>query len=368
MIYVTRPLFPDREKFKAKIDDIWESQWLSNGGEQHQYLEAKLTEYLKVPYLSLFNNGTIALVVAIQSLRLAGDVITTPFTFPATSHVLTWNGIEPNFCDIDPVTMNLDPAKIESCITPKTTGILATHVFGTPCDMEGIQEIADYYGLKVVYDGAHVFGCEVDGMGIGNFGDITMFSFHPTKLFHTGEGGALSFRDESLKKRVDLLKNFGIKNEFEVVMPGINGKMNELQAAMGLCVLECVEQERMKRMEVKLFYDNFFSDVDGITTISLPVKVKSSLQYYPIRINRDIFGASRDDIFDRLKKNDIHARKYFYPLCSDYICYQQLSSSRRDRLSVAYSVVDEILCLPFYGDLNKDELSRICEIIIKPHN
>jgi len=363
MIYVTQPLFPDIEIYNEKLKEIWDSKWLSNGGNQHQQLEARLTEFLKVPNLSLFNNGTIALLVAIQSLRLSGDVITTPFTFPATSHVLTWNNIEPNFCDIDPVTMNLNPAKIERCITPKTTGILATHVFGTPCDVEAIQDIANFYGLRVIYDGAHVFGSEINGIGIGNFGDITMFSFHPTKLFHTGEGGALTYKDLDMKKRINLLKNFGIKNEFEVVMPGINGKMNELQAAMGLCILDMVEDEMKKREIIRNRYKDLLGDVDGIVLLPEIKNVKLSYQYFVIQIESEKLGKSRDQVYEELKRNNIHARKYFYPLCSEYICYKQLPSSNINNLPVAYKIVEEVLCLPFYGDLLEMDVERICSIV-----
>src|SRR3972149_9664453 len=246
-VYIARPLLPYLKAITKKLEEVWASKWLANNGPQHQILEKKIAEVLKVPYISLFNNGTIALIVACQSLRLLGEVITTPFTFPATPHVLTWNNIKPLCCDIDPVTMNIDPEKIESMITPQTTGILAVHVFGTPCNVLKIQEVADRYGLKVIYDAAHAFGVEINGEGIGNFGDISMFSFHATKLFHTAEGGALTFRDKNLKKRIDLLKNFGIKNEEEVVMPGINGKMNELQAVLGILVLNCIEEEKNKR-------------------------------------------------------------------------------------------------------------------------
>lgn len=249
-IYVTRPLLPSIEKFTQKLQEIWDSKWLSNNGIQHQLLEKEIIKFLKVENVTLFNNGTIALIVAIQSLRLKGEVITTPFTFPATPHVLTWNNIRPIFCDIDPITLNIDVNKIESMITPETTGILPVHVFGVPCDVIKIQDIADRYGLKVVYDAAHAFMCEIDGIGIGNFGDISMFSFHPTKLYHTAEGGCLTFKDKNLKQRIDLLKNFGIKNEDEVIMPGINGKMNEIQAALGLIMLDLVEEEREKRKKL----------------------------------------------------------------------------------------------------------------------
>ena len=310
-VYITRPLFPDLDKFTAKLEEVWDSEWLSNNGAQHQLLELKIREALKVPHISLFNNGTIALIVAIQSLRLSGEVITTPFTFPATPHVLTWNGIKPIFCDIDPLTMNIDAEKIESMITPQTTGILAVHVFGTPCNTDRIRKIANRYGLRIVYDAAHAFGTEINEEGIGNYGDITMFSFHPTKLFHTAEGGALAYGDENYKTRIDLLKNFGIKNEEEVVMPGINGKMNELSASMGLLVLEMLERERNKRRILFDTYRECLKDVEGVTHNGEIRGVKNSYQYFVIRINAKKFGKTRDYVYEEFKKYNVFTRKYF---------------------------------------------------------
>jgi dTDP-4-amino-4,6-dideoxygalactose transaminase len=347
----------------AKLEEVWESQWLTNNGPQHIALEKKLQELLKVPYLSLFNNGTIALITACQSLRLSGEVITSPFTFPATPHVLTWNNIRPVFCDIDPVTMNIDARKIESMITPQTTGILAVHVFGTPCDFEGIQKIADRYGLRVVYDAAHAFGVEVNGTGIGNFGDISMLSFHATKLYHTAEGGALAFKDPNLKSRIDLLKNFGIKNEEEVVMPGINGKMNEIQAAIGLILLNYIEEERKKRQVLTNGYRDLLKEVEGITFLHESTGVRGSYQYFVIRINEKLFGRSRDYVNQRLKEYNIITRKYFYPLCSNYTCYRQLPSSNPDNLPAAHEVVEEALSMPLYGGLSVNDVEKICGIL-----
>jgi dTDP-4-amino-4,6-dideoxygalactose transaminase len=362
-IYVTRPILPSLKDFSERLREIWASQWLTNNGPQHNLLEKRLREVLNVPYLSLFNNGTIALIVACQSLRLTGDVITTPFTFPATPHVLTWNGIRPVFCDIDPLTMNIDAEKIESMITPQTTGILAVHVFGMPCDMSTIQEIADRYGLRVVYDAAHAFGVEIDNRGIGTFGDISMFSFHATKLFHTAEGGALTFNDGKLKPHIDLLKNFGIKNEEEIVMPGINGKMNEIQAALGLVMLEIIEEERQKRMILAGVYRECLKDIEGLTLPDEVKGVKNSYQYFVIRIYERKFGCSRDVVYEHLKKYNVFARKYFYPLCSDYTCYKDLPSSREENLPVARKIVSEVLCLPFYGALSVADVERICKIL-----
>lgn len=362
-IYVTRPLLPDLNNVTAKLEEVWDSQWLTNTGPQHVALEKRLVDLLKVPYLSLFNNGTIALITACQSLRLSGEVITTPFTFPATPHVLSWNNIRPVFCDIDPATMNIDARKIESMITPHTSGILAVHVFGTPCDVTAIRQVADHYGLKVVYDAAHAFEVEVSGAGIGTFGDITMFSFHATKLFHTAEGGALTFSDPNLKRRIDLLKNFGIKNEEEVVMPGINGKMNEVQAALGVVLLDYIDEERAKRQKIIETYRDLLKDIDGVHLNPVLPDVKGSCQYFVIRINEKRFGVSRDVVHERFKEYNVFTRKYFYPLCSSYTCYRQLPSSAPDNLPAAHEVVQEVLSLPLYGGLSLDAVERICAIL-----
>ena len=364
-IYVTRPVFPRIEEITAKLEDIWRAKWLTNNGPQHHQLEQELTAYLKVPYLSLFNNGTIALMVACQSLRLSGDVITTPFTFAATPHVLTWNNIRPIFCDIDPFTMNIDATKIESMITPHTTAILAVHVFGTPCDVDMIQDIANRYGLRVVYDAAHAFGVELKGKGIGTYGDISMLSFHATKLYHTVEGGALTCKDEHLKKRIDLLKNFGIKNEEEVVMPGINGKMNEVQAAVGRIMLKYVAAEREKRIFLSSIYDKELAGVPGITLMpKLADYVRLNYQYYVIRIDEEKFGCNRDYVYEALKEYNVYARKYFHPLCSEYTCYRQLPSAKRGELPIAEKVGREVLSMPLYGDLTPEQVRTICQILI----
>jgi dTDP-4-amino-4,6-dideoxygalactose transaminase len=347
-----------------KIQEIWDSKWVTNVGDQHKLLENRLIEYLKAPYLSLFNNGTIALITACRALRLTGEVITTPFTFPATPHVLTWNNVKPIFCDIDPLTLNIDAAKIESMITPNTTAILAVHVFGTPCDVVEIQRIADRYGLRVVYDAAHAFGVEIDGVGIGEFGDISMFSFHGTKLFHTAEGGALSCKDQNMKQRIDYLKNFGIKNEEEVVMPGINGKMNEIQAALGLLVLDIVETEISKRKVLIDVYRSMLKGVEGISVNEDSSGAKKNYQYFTIRINDVLFGCSRDEAHKHLKEHNVYTRKYFYPLCSNYQCYKYLPSSSPANLPVAETASKEILCLPLYGELTETDIKDICEILL----
>lgn len=361
-IYVTRPMLANLDDVNKEIHEIWESQWLTNGGAKHQKLEEDLKKILKVHNLSLFNNGTIALILAVQSLRLSGEVITTPFTFPATPHVLAWNNIIPVFCDVDESTLTIDAEKIERMITPKTTGILGVHVYGMPCNMNKIQEIADRYGLKVIYDAAHAFGTEIDGVGIGTFGDISMFSFHATKLFHTIEGGALTFNSPHLKQRIDLLKNFGIKNEDEVVMPGINGKMNEVQAAIGLINLKLIDAEREKRQKIVGTYKQNLAGIEGINVFKIPDGVKNSYQYFVIRIS-DEFGRSRDDVYTEFKKYNVFTRKYFYPLCSDYNCYRQLPSATSENLPIAKKVAREVLCMPLYGGLKLDEVEKICEIL-----
>jgi dTDP-4-amino-4,6-dideoxygalactose transaminase len=363
-IHITRPILPDLHELTDKLQQIWTSKKLTNRGEQHQLLEGKLKEYLKTPAISLFNNGTIALIVGCQSLRLSGEVITTPFTFPATPHVLAWNNIKPIFCDIHPQTLTINPELIEALITPLTTAILGVHVFGNPCHVHAIQEIADRYGLKVVYDAAHAFGTEVEGQGIGTFGDLSMFSFHATKLFHTAEGGALTFRDPHLKERIEFLKNFGIKNEDEVMMPGINGKMNEIQAALGLLVLDLLGKERKQRLKLLAIYRERFASVAGITLLEPPPEVRPSLEYCVIRINARHFGISRDAVYRELKKFNIFTRKYFYPLCSEYSCYRHLPSANPSCLAVAHEVVQEVLTLPFYGDLTEEEVGRICAILL----
>ena len=362
-IYVTRPLLPPLEELSKSLQDVWDAQWLTNNGAKHKELENKLRDYLKVPQLSLFNNGTIALLVAIKALELAGEVITTPFTFAATAHSISWMGLEPVFVDIDPVTMCIDPNRLEEAITPRTSAIMPVHVFGTPCDVKAIGEIAERHNLKVIYDAAHAFGTEIDGTGIGNFGDITMYSFHATKLFNSAEGGALACKNEELKKKIDLLKNFGIKNEEEVIEVGINGKMNELQAAMGLAVLEHIEEERQKRAIIKQTYIENLKDIPGIKLMPDLPGVRSSYQYFAVRIDEEEFGRSRDYVYEELKKYNVFARKYFHPLCSNFICYRHLPSADPKNLPVANKIGNGVLSMPFFGGLEEDDVSKICGIV-----
>jgi dTDP-4-amino-4,6-dideoxygalactose transaminase len=356
---------PPLGDFVRRLEAIWGSAWLTNQGDQHRELEHALSEYLGAPHLSLFNNGTIALIVACRALRLAGEVITSPFTFPATAHVLSWNSITPVFADIDPDTLTIDPGAIEPLVTSATTGILGVHVYGAPCAVERIDTLARYYGLRVVYDGAHAFGTRIAGSPIASFGDATMFSFHATKLFHTGEGGALAVADPALKQRVDLLKNFGIRNEEEVVLAGINGKMNELQAALGLVVLEHVEAERARRAEIAAIYRSRLSPIEGFRLIDATrPDVESSRQYCVLRVDEAKCPVRRDELNQRLKQFNIFTRKYFFPLCSQFSCYRQLPSAQPGRLPHAERASREVLSLPFFGALSDDDVHRICDAIV----
>lgn len=363
-VYVARPVLPDRKKYFEMLDSVWASQQLTNHGSLHNALEARLSESLGVPGLSLVNNGTIGLLIALRALDIReGEVITTPFTFPATPHAISWNGLDIVFCDIRPDTYCIDPEKIEEKITDKTRAILGVHVFGFPCDVEKIQAIADRYGLKVIYDAAHAFMTTIQDKPVSAFGDVSVFSFHATKLFHCVEGGALAYSDPALRKAIYLLRNFGIQNEETVVDVGINGKMNELQAAMGLLNIDLVENERARRQEI---YNVYSSELAGVKGIILPVMtegVTNSLQYFPVRIVESETGVSRDFIYNELKKYNIFARKYFYPLCSDYDPYTELASSSPDNLPVANQVQQEILCLPFYGDMGVNVALKISHCI-----
>jgi len=363
-IFVTRPLLPPLDAVTRRLAEVWSTQWLTNAGAQHDALEASLRRYLDVGELSLFNNGTIGLLCAIRALDLSGEVITTPFTFPATPHALSWSGITPVFADIDPSRLTLDPRLVEERVTPRTTGILAVHVYGVPCDVEGLQAVATRHGLKLVYDAAHAFGARLHGKSIGSFGDATMFSFHATKLFHTAEGGAIACADTTLRQRIDRLKNFGIVNQEAVDSVGLNGKMNELQAALGLAVLDCIADELEKRRRILAAYRRLLGGVPGITMMPEIDGTESSCQYCVIRVSASEFGRSRDDLHAELKSYNVHARKYFYPLCSDYPMYRHLPTSDPATLPVARRAVDEVLCLPLYGSLELSSVEQICEIVV----
>lgn len=364
-VMVTSPLLPPLESFIPYLEQIWESKKLTNGGPFHSQLEDALTDYLGVEHLSLFANGTLALMTALQALRITGEVITTPYSFVATSHALLWNNIQPVFVDVDPMTCNMDPAKIEAAITPATTAIMPVHCYGLPCDVEAIQRIADNYGLRVIYDAAHAFGVSEGGESILNHGDLSVLSFHATKVFNTFEGGAIICPNDKVKKRIDYLKNFGFADETTVVAPGINGKMNEFQAAFGLLQLQHIERALEKRKAIYERYQASLSWVEGISFIEQPEQVKWNYAYCPVFIDERYFPLKRDELYDELKKQDVFARRYFFPLISEFPMYKGLPSSSPEKLPNAHHVSSQVLCLPLYPDLQDEEIERIVDIITK---
>lgn len=364
-IYVTKPSLPPLEEFTEYLNKIWESKILTNNGPFHRQFEKELTEYLGVKYLSLFANGTLALVTALQALRISGEVITTPFSFVATTHSLWWNNIKPVFVDIEPNYFNLNPEKIEAAITPQTTAIMPVHVYGNPCMVDEIQRIADTYGLKVIYDAAHAFGVTMKGNSILNYGDLSILSFHATKTFNTIEGGAIICHDEKTKRRIDFLKNFGFADEVTVVEPGINAKMNELQAAYGLVQIKHVDNYIGKRRNIAEFYRHELKNVKGLVMLYDNPGVRHSYTYFPVLINERSYGATRDSVYEALKKNNIYGRRYFYPLISQFPTYRGLTSAKPENLPIALMVAQQVICLPIYPDLNEESVSKICRIITR---
>ena len=361
-IYVTQPYLPPLEEFIPYLEKIWENKWLTNGGPFHQELEKELAEYLGVEHLALFANGTLALVTALQALRITGEVITTPFSFVATAHSLLWNGIKPVFVDIHPETFNLDPDKIEAAITPQTTAILPVHVYGNPCDVVKIQKIADTYGLKVIYDAAHAFGVNYKDESVLKYGDLSILSFHATKVFNTFEGGAIICPDAKTKKRIDDLKNFGYSGEVTVIAPGINAKMNEVQAAFGLLQLKHIEKAISRRREIDAQYREQLSAISGIKCNPLPVDTTHNFSYFPIMIEKE-YPLSRDELNENLRQHGIYARRYFYPLISEFPMYRGLASAAPSNLPSAKKLADHVLCLPIYPDLKDESITRIVSII-----
>ena len=361
-IYVTQPYLPPLDEFLPYLERIWESKWLTNGGPFHQELEQRLSEHLGVEHLALFANGTLALVTALQALRITGEVITTPFSFVATAHSLLWNGVKPVFVDIDPLTFNLDPEQIEASITPQTTAILPVHVYGNPCPVEKIQRIADLYGLKVIYDAAHAFGVNYKGGSILNHGDLSILSFHATKVYNTFEGGAIVCPDAKTKRRIDDLKNFGFADEVTVVAPGINGKMNEVQAAFGLLQLKHLESALETRRGIDSYYREALAGVPGIELHPLPAEATSNYSYFPILVGKE-YPLSRDALYQRLREHNVFSRRYFYPLISEFPMYRGLPSASPSRLSAAHRVSSAILCLPIYPALERQELDLVIEVI-----
>lgn len=364
-ITVTSPLLPILDEFNELLKDIWSRKWITNNGHYHQELEKALCEYLKVPYISLFTNGTLPLITALQALRITGEVITTPYSFVATTHALWWNGIKPVFVDIDPATGNIDPNKIEAAITPKTTAIMPVHVYGKPCDTQRIKEIADKYGLKVIYDAAHAFGVEVNGESILNAGDMSTLSFHATKVYNTIEGGALVMHDAETKKRIDYLKNFGFAGETTVVAPGINSKMDEVRSAYGLLNLKQVDAAIEARHQVAIKYREVLRDVKGITFFDDMPGVKHNYSYFPIFVDANKYGMTRDELYFKMKEQNVLGRRYFYPLISTFSTYKGLESANSENLPKAHKMAETVICLPMHHSLSEDDIQRILALIIK---
>lgn len=363
-ITVTSPLLPDLNEFNALLKEIWESKWITNNGSFHRQLEKELATYLKVPYISLFTNGTLPLITALQALRITGEVITTPYSFVATTHSLWWNGIKPVFVDVDPSNCGIDPTKIEAAITPKTTAIMPVHCYGKPCDTKAIQEIADKYGLKVIYDAAHAFGVEVNGESVLNAGDMSTLSFHATKVYNTIEGGAMVMKDEQTKKRIDYLKNFGFAGETTVVAPGINSKMDEVRAAYGLLNLKQVDAAIEARRKVANAYREALKDVEGINYFDDMPGVRHNYSYFPIFIDVEKFGKTRDELYFEMRDKNILGRRYFYPLISEFSTYRGLPSATKENLPEAYKLADTVLCLPMHHELSED-LERVLDLFKK---
>jgi len=359
--YVTRAALPPINEYIEEIKDIWDTHWLTNMGSKHAELEKQLCERLDVPYISLFCNGHMALELVIQAFGLTGEVITTPFTFASTTHAIVRNGLTPVFCDIDPVDYTIDVTKIEELITEKTSAIIPVHVYGNVCNVEEIDRIAKKYNLKVIYDAAHAFGVEYNGKGIGNYGDASMFSFHATKVFNTIEGGAIAFKDGNIGRALYELKNFGIKNEEEVEAVGANAKMNEFAASMGLCNLRHLDEEISKRRIVYELYNERLNRIEGITTPSQRNNTVNNYAYYPIIVDPYIFGHTRDDVFNALSGEGIYARKYFYPLISEFECYRGIFDNCSN--PVAERIANSVLTLPMYGEIDYQIVDRICKII-----
>ena len=362
-ITVTSPLLPDLDEFNLMLKEIWASKWVTNNGQFHKQLEKALCEYLKVPFISLFTNGTLPLLTALQALRISGEVITTPYSFVATTHSIWWNGCRPVFVDIEEETCGIDPNKIEAAITPKTTAIMPVSCYGKPCKMDEIQAIADKYGLKVIHDAAHAFGIEVNGESWLNKGDMASLSFHATKVYNTLEGGALVVHDEKTKQRIDYLKNFGFAGETEVVAPGINSKMDEVRAAYGLLNLKQVDEAIEKRHQVAIRYREALRNVKGIRFFDDMPGVRHNYSYFPIFINVEEYGMTRDELYFKMRESGVLGRRYFYPLISTFSTYRGLPSAAIENLPVATRIANEVICLPMHHELGNHDVERIVNLI-----
>ena len=363
-IYVTQPALPPLDEYLKCLKDIWDSKIITNNGPFHQQFEKELEAYLEVNHISVFSNGTMALITALQALRITGEVITSPFSFVATTHSLWWNNIKPVFVDIEPEHFNLDPDKIEAAITPKTTAIMPVHVYGNPCKVEEIQKIAATYGLKVIYDAAHAFGVKINRDSVLNFGDLSVMSFHATKVFNTIEGGAIVCHDEIMKQRIDYLKNFGFADELTVVAPGINAKMNELQAAYGLLQLKYVDEYIAKRKVIADLYRQRLSGIPGLSFHKDMEDVNHGYPYFPVFIDAAEYGLTRDEVYDKLKEHNVYSRRYFYPLISQFPAYRGLPSAKPENLPVATKLAEQVICLPIYPNLDNEAVNEICDLLI----
>lgn len=362
---VTSPLLPDLDEFSQMLKKIWESKWITNNGPFHQQLEEALCDYLKVPYISLFTNGTLPLLTALQALRVSGEVITTPYSFVATTHSIWWNGLRPVFVDIDPSNCGMDPDRIEAAITPRTTAIMPVHCYGKPCDIVRIQQIADKYGLKVIYDAAHCFGVEINGKSILEYGDISTLSFHATKVYNTVEGGAMVVHDAATKQRIDYLKNFGFESETEVIAPGINSKLDEVRAIYGLLNLRQVDQAIEARHQVAIRYREALRSVQGIRFFDDMPGVRHNYSYFPIFVEASSYGMSRDELFNKLRQHNIISRRYFYPLISTFSTYRGLPSATTENLPNATRIANEVICLPIHHELSNEDVDKVIEVIVK---
>ena len=362
---VTSPLLPDLDEFSTMLQNIWNNKWITNNGQYHQQLEEALCKYLNVPFISLFTNGTLPLLTALQALRISGEVITTPYTFVATTHSIWWNGLKPVFVDIDPSNCGIDPNCIEAAITPRTTAIMPVHCYGKPCDIVSIQQIADKYGLKVIYDAAHAFGVEVNGKSLLEYGDISTLSFHATKVFNTVEGGAMVVHDEATKQRIDYLKNFGFESETEVIAPGINGKLDELRSVFGLLNLQQIDAAIEARHQVAIQYREALRGVPGIRFFEDMPGVKHNYSYFPIFVNAEEYGISRDALYFKMREHGILGRRYFYPLISTFSTYRGLPSASSENLPNATRIANEVICLPMHHNLSVEEVNRVIDVIIR---
>ncbi len=362
-ITVTSPLLPKLEDFIPMLQDIWDRKWLTNNGHYHEELEKALADYLGVKYISLFTNGTLPLITALQALRISGEVITTPYSFVATTHSIWWNGLKPVFVDVDEETGNINPEKIEAAITPHTTAIMPVHVYGTPCNMKRIQEIADIYGLKIIYDAAHAFGVKKDGESVLKAGDMSTLSFHATKVYNTIEGGALVCHDEATKKRIDFLKNFGFNGETTVVAPGINSKMDEIRSAYGLLNLKQVDSAIAKRKATAEKYREALKDIPGVRYLKDIEGVRHNYAYFPIFIDEKEYGMSRDALYAKLQEHNIFGRRYFYPLISTFSAYKGLESANPANLPIAHKLANQVLCLPMFAGLDEEGSNRVIDVV-----